>query len=122
MVNGRVDADLQIWLPVELVDISGTSHSVEAVLDTGFDGSLSLPRQMLDRLGWEPDLPVNVTMANGQSAVWDTWEGSVIWHTRSRDILVFEVEQAPLLGMELMSGSRLTVEAIGGGDVLIEEL
>ena len=82
----------------------------------------SLPRLLLDRLGWEPDLPVNVTMANGESAAWDTWEGSVIWHTRSRDILVFEVEQAPLLGMELLAGSRLIVEAISDGRVLIEEL
>ena len=122
MVSGRVDADLQIWVPIELVDICGTSHSTEAVLDTGFDGSLSLPRELINRLGWEPELPVVVMMANGERTAWDTWDGVVIWHTRVRDVLVFEVEQHPLLGMELVSGSQLTIQARNGGQVLIEEL
>lgn len=122
MVNGRVDVDLQIWVPIEVVDIYGTPHSTEAVLDTGFDGSLCLPRELINRLGWEPELPVVVMMANGERTAWDTWDGVVIWHNRVRDILVFEVEQQPLLGMELLSGSQLTIQAREGGQVLIEEL
>ncbi len=105
-----------------MVDIHGTSHSTEAVLDTGFDGSLSLPRDLINRLGWEPELPVGVMMANGERTLWDTWDGVVIWHTKVRDVLVFEVEQPPLLGMELVAGSQLTIQAREGGQVLIEEL
>ena len=69
-----------------------------------------------------PELPVSVTMANGERIIWDTWDGMVVWHGRVRDILVFEVDQAPLVGMELFAGSQLTVQVRNGGDVLIREL
>lgn len=122
MIRGRVDSDLQLILPIAVRAGDGSFHGAEAVLDTGFDGCLSLPREFIDILGWEPDLPVNVTMADGTLAIWDTWDGQISWHGRVRDILVFEVEQAPLLGVKLFAGSQLTAQFRNGGEVSIEEL
>ena len=82
---------MQVWIPIEVVDNDGHSYTTEAVLDTGFDGFLSLPQELIARLGWEPELPVSVTMANGERIIWDTWDGMVVWHGRVRDILVFGV-------------------------------
>ena len=59
-------------------------------------------------------------MADGQNVLWDTWDGYVLWHGHIRNILIFETEETPLLGMELLQGSQLIVQV--GGDVLIEEL
>lgn len=43
-------------------------------------------------------------------------------HGRMRPVLVYISDSRPLLGMELLNGSRLTVDAWEGGDVVIEEV
>ena len=44
---------MQVWIPIEVVDNDGQSYTTEAVLYTGFDGSLSLPQELIARLGWD---------------------------------------------------------------------
>ena len=61
-------------------------------------------------------------MSNGQNVLWDTWDGYVLWHGRIRNILIFETEETPLLGMELLEGNQLTIQVRAGGEVMIEEL
>ena len=122
MMRARVDANLQALVPLLVQSKDGQLHSTVAVLDTGFDGCLSLPHQSIRELGLEPDLSVNVIMADGQNVLWDTWDGYVLWHGHIRNILIFETEETPLLGMELLQGSQLIVQVQVGGDVLIEEL
>ena len=44
------------------------------------------------------------------------------WHGRLSDALVLKSDSAPLLGMTLLWGSRVTVDALTDGQVTIEEL
>ncbi len=122
MIRGRVDLDLQVIVPIEVRGKDGIVRSIEAVLDTGFDGCLSLPGDLIDQLGWESDLPVNVKLANGGEVLWDTWDGYVVWHGRLLNALIFEVNETPLLGMELLEDSQLNIQVLPGGNVLIEEM
>ncbi|MBA2345915.1 MAG: hypothetical protein H0V83_12630 [Rubrobacter sp.] len=51
----------------------------------------------------------------------DYYEGRVLWHGAVRSVAVIGAEGQPLIGMEMLRGSRLTLDAEPGGEVLVEE-
>ena len=44
------------------------------------------------------------------------------WHGRPSDVLVLQSDSVPPLGMTLLWGSRVTMDALNDGEVTIEEL
>ena len=60
--------------------------------------------------------------AAGRTVEVNVYLARVIWHGRERAVQVLATEGGPLVGMALLRGSRLTVEAAPDGPVLVEEL
>ncbi len=52
----------------------------------------------------------------------NTYAGSVNWHDQFQDVLVVESEGTAMVGMNLIWGSRVTLEAREDGDIVIEPL
>ena len=100
----------------------GTSLEVEAVIDTGFDGELTLPSRTIRRLGYPYVGSAGGTLADGSEVQFDYHQGRVLWHGAVRPIAVIAAEGQPLIGMALRRGSRLSVEALPGGEVTVSEL
>ena len=109
-------------MTIDALDREGRAHSVEAVVDTGFTGSLTLPAESIRRLGLAHIGNRTFELANEQQSRFDIYRASVSWHDRARYIVVLQSEGAPLLGMALLWDSRLTLDALDGGAVEIEEL
>ncbi len=122
MIRGRVDARREARVTLELRDSDGQFQSIAGVVDTGFNGHLTLPLEVIRRLELEPLVPTNVTLATGVRSRLNTWSGQVRWHDGPGPIRILESEGIPLLGMELLQDSQLVVQVQVGGDVLIEEL
>ncbi len=61
-------------------------------------------------------------LANGELFDFQVYLGSVSWHSRISDVLVLQSDSAPLLGMALIWGSRVTMDAYSDAEVTIEEL
>ncbi len=122
MIRGRVDSHRQAWVQLDLKSRTGRLQRIEAVVDTGFDGNLTLPPNIIRELDFEPELEVNVVLATGAADRVKTWNGDVIWHEQVRSLLILESSGTPLLGMELLEDSQLTMQARINGDVLIERL
>ena len=106
---------------MEIAGRDGQIHSFAGVLDTGFNGHLTLPPELIRRLDLEPELQTDVTLATGARERLDTWHGYIIWHGRPRSINILETPGNPLVGMRLLAGSQLTIQARVNGAVLIEE-
>ena len=104
------------------MDGSGRSQSLEFVLDTGFTGYLTLPPESIRRLALRSVGQRTFELANGDLFDFQVYIGSVSWHGRPSDVLVLESDSAPLLGMTLLWGSKVTVDALHNGQVTIEEL
>ena len=51
MVRGVINDGLELVVVVEISNGDGAVESVEAVLDTGFGGDLTLPPDVVERLG-----------------------------------------------------------------------
>ena len=105
-----------------ILDSAGRSWPVNAVIDTGFTGDISLPTSTIRRLSLRPLGQRTFTLANGELSVMNAYSGRIIWHERPRDVVVIQSEDAAMIGMNLIWGSRVTLEARTDGDVMIEEL
>jgi len=122
MIRGEVNeySEAIIHLAVRAPD--GSEREIEAVIDTGFNGSLTLPSAVITafRLPWRSR--GLVTLANGTEDQCDIFAASVVWDGSPRHILVEAAETDPLVGMMLLQGYRLRVDVIQGGSVIIETL
>lgn len=124
---GSVAADgSEPLLPLELVagagNGAGSRDQVEAVIDTGFDGELTLPAATIRRLGYPYAGSAGGTLADGSEVQFDYHEGRVLWHEKARPVAVIAAEGQPLVGMALLRSSRLLVDAEPGGEVTVSEL
>ena len=104
------------------MDGEGRPRSVEVVLDTGFTGYLTLPPESIRQLGLPSVGQRTFELANGELFEFQVYFGSVSWHGRPSDVLVLQSDSVPLLGMTLLWGSRVTMDALNDGEVTIEEL
>ena len=122
MIRGTVFPNRQALIAVALLDTAGQFQTFEFILDTGFDGDLSLPRQTLQRLEVLPEGRLPVELADGSRTTARTWEATALWDGERRTVSIMESEGEPLLGMSLLWQNRIILEARAFGDLVIERL
>ena len=126
MIRGEVarnsDGGLEAWITVSAMDAYGELQQYEVIVDTGFTGWLTLPEAEIPRLGLVRAGSRYSIIASGNEEEFEYYETSVLWHGQLHEIEVFQSIDQPLMGMELLEGSRVSVDAWDGGSVSIEEL
>ncbi len=122
MIRGKVNPHLEAIIPLVLRDGTGVELHVEAVVDTGYNGYLSLPHSLIAQLGFEFLLQGDGTLADGSQVSFEVYNGFVVWDGRITTIEVDSVDGAPLVGMALLKGFDLHIRTLLGGDVLIETI
>ena len=122
VIRGRVTEARQALLTVRIVDASGIAHPLEFQLDTGFNGWLTLPTNVIDRLGLIATAPQTVSLADGQRVELRTFVASALVDGQPHNVFVVESGGNPLFGMSMLWGSSVTIQAWEGGAVIIEEV
>ena len=122
MIYGVINFRREATLPLVVGNGSGQRELVETVIDTGFDGFLSLPSAIILRLGLPWTISNPATLGDGSETVFDFYAGTVIWDGQYRTVDIAEAETEPLLGMAMLYGYRLQIDAVEGGSVKIEVL
>ncbi len=110
------------YVSLTVYDASGATHEIEFVLDTGFNGGLTLTPALMRQLGVRPTARVRNRLANGAEDYAEA--GSV---TIALDKTLVEAQAVvyadnPLLGTELLTDWHIYIEAAENGEVLIEPL
>lgn len=122
-MHGRVVGDgSEPLITLNVRDGSGRDAPIEAVIDTGFTGELTLSPESVSALSLRFQGDGTATLADGRVESYEIYRAAMFWHGLSRLVLVYDVPGPPLVGMELLGGSELRVEATLGGRVEIEEL
>ena len=121
MMQGRVNQRCEAVISVA-VKGRDKLKSVDAVIDTGFNGFLSLPIAVIRELGLPWSYRDRATLGDGSETLFDVYNAEVIWNGQYREIEVNAAEIEPLLGMRMLRGYRLQVDTIEGGLVAIEML
>lgn len=120
---GAVTAGDEAVLAVTVLEPSGTREQrIEAVVDTGFTGHLTLRPETVAH----PALPAigsaESVLADGSIAIEDVCLARVVWYGAPRSVRVLVADAVPLLGMSLLRGGELRVEAEPGGAVVVRPL
>src|SRR5690242_11529968 len=106
MIRGTVNSHREAIISIIVLDANGQPHALDAVIDTGFNGSLTLPSATIAALGLLWRNRGNTVLANGMVEDCDIYTGVILWDSQPRNILVESAETDPLVGMQLMSGYR----------------
>ena len=123
MTSGKVvqtlSGGLQPWLTVPIESPDGELHQCDFILDTGFTGSLALPESTIEELRLIRTGSETVVLGNGEEHSFDYYMASIIWQGRRRRTDIYRSRSQSLLGMELLEGGHIAVDAWEGGVVSV---
>lgn len=121
MISGRI-RNREAIVDLEISRPGQPSRQLEAIIDTGYNGYLTLPSPLVTILG----LPLagyrRGMLADGTVTRLAVHLASIVWNGRQKEVLVSQAAGAPLVGMSLLEGNRLTMDVLEDGDVTIETL
>ena len=95
-------------------------QEVEAVIDTGFNGYLTLPDSLVVRLGLPCHSSTTAMLGDGSTRALFQYEAAVVWGGQERDVLVLAAEGGPLVGMAMLYGHDVFLNIVKGGRVTIQ--
>ena len=122
MMTGVVSAYLEALVRITIRGPGGQEQEVETVIDTGFDGALTLPPALITTLGLPWRRRGRALLADGTDTLFDIYEALVVWDGTPRRIAVDAADTDPLIGMSLLYGYELTIQTVEGGSVMIQAL
>lgn len=98
-----------------LVTLLVNSTEIEAILDTGFNGSLLLPLTTVKELQLPFVGATEYVLADGTFAYAEIFSAEVQWLAGKRYVLVVGLDtDFPLVGMRLIKNIRIVLEASKG--------
>lgn len=122
MIQGTVSSDREIVIRLEVLAGSQSPISIQAIVDTGFNGSLTLPVGVLNTLGASAAGIRRAELGDGNLVELDAYFVTVKWRDEDRQVLALQAEAMPLVGMSLLWGSRVRFDAQDGGPVTIDAI
>lgn len=120
MIEGAVNSHYEAVVPLSLQGPGGRLQEVEAVVDTGYNGYLTLPPSLIARLELRHRSHGQANLADGSVAYFDYYGVTVLWDGSLRDVDAGEMDSRPLVGMRLMDGHDLIIRVRIGGRVVIQ--
>ena len=96
--------------------------AVEFIVDTGFDGELSLPSHLARLLDAEIAGRQTLVLADGTTIFSPYYRVVLDWEEEDRLTEVLLLDGDPLLGVQLIEGYWLHSQMTSGGEVDIEPL
>lgn len=121
MITGVVQSD-EARIRLKVKGLRGREQEVEAVIDTGYTASLTLPPAVIAALGLHWQSMDRFTLADGSDCIFDVYVAKLQWEGKVRTILVDEVDSEPLVGMRLLRGHELKMQVRARGKVSIKRL
>src|SRR5262249_49937051 len=121
MVNGKVNTRLQVIVPITILSSHGPVI-VDAMLDTGFEGLLTLTDHIISSLGLNFHSTGSAILADGVVVNTDRYHVNIEWDGSQHSILAYELGDFPLVRMPPLQGQRIIIDALPGGPVQIQTL
>jgi clan AA aspartic protease len=122
MMQGVVNQNCEATISLVISNATRQTKLIEAVIDTGYTGFLSLPSELIVALNLPWTGIDRGTLGDGSEVTFEVYAAKVIWDGEYLDIPVNEAETDPLVGMGLIYGYDLQIQAVEGGRVTITML
>src|SRR6187431_2045987 len=121
MIAGQVRGDEGI-IRLTIKGSGRRQQECEAIIDTGYTGSLTLPSAVISALALKWLSVGRGQLADGSDCLFDVYEANVVWDRKVRRVLISETEADPLVGMALLEGFELKMQVQSGGKITIKRL
>ena len=119
MIEGVVNDALEAVVTLTLQGPAGQAQDIEAELDTGYSGFLTLPNTVVTELGLPFAYIGRALLANDDEVTFDVHDATVLWDGRPRHIKADATGSTPLVGMLLLDNHRLVMDVVRGGRVTV---
>lgn len=111
MLKGSVNALGEPLVSITLLSRDGRAHSHRAVIDTGFNGTLSLPEKLAKQYGWQWVGYESYQIATGDVVQEKVFLGRIRWFKQTQDIAaVASHADDILIGTKLLRRSKLWID------------
>ena len=120
MIEGFVNANLEAVVPLSLRGPAGQAREVDAVIDTGYSGFLTLPPSLVAELELPYVLTSRATLADDTEVGFSVYLVTALWDSRPRHIEADAVGSTPLVGMSILDEHDLIIQVRNGGRVVIQ--
>jgi clan AA aspartic protease len=117
MITGFVNVEFEPIIPLSIRRADGKVFTQDAIVDTGFNGWLSLPPDLIAELNLKWKRRGRAILGDGSECVFNVYEAVVVWDDSLLTIPVDEADSDPLVGMSLMEGYELKMQIFEGGRV-----
>ena len=115
MITGIVNADFEQIISLSICGSDGKVYTQDTILDTGFNGWLSLPPDLIAELNLKWKRRGRAILGDGSECVFNVYEAVLVWDENFLTIPIDEANSEPLVGMSLMEGYQLVVQVFEGG-------
>jgi clan AA aspartic protease len=122
MIAGIVNVDFEPIIPLLICGSDGKVYTQDAIVDTGFNGWLSLPPDLIAALNLKWKRRGRAILGDGSECVFNVYEATLIWDGNFLTIPIDESDSEPLVGMSLMENYQLTVQVFAGGRVELNKI
>lgn len=119
MIEGVVNAAYEAVITLAVQGLTEQPREIEAVIDTGFTGFLTVTPALATELGLTLEGTGRATLADGSEVTFDLYEVALLWDGQLRYVLADEADTTPLVGMRLLDGCDLSIRVGSGGPVVI---
>ena len=120
MIEGVVNAAYEAVIRLTVQGPSRQEQDIEAVIDTGFTGFLSLPSGVVVDLGLPFLNASQATLADGSEVTLSVYRAMVLWDGEPRYVRAYAADAMPLAGMRLLDSHDLSIQVREGGRVVIQ--
>ncbi len=120
MITGRVNAYDEAVVTLVLLEPTGQTQEIEAIIDTGFTGFLTVTPAMVAALELPFQIMGRATLTDGRETTFPMHAVTVMWDGQAVTVDAEAAGTTPLVGMRLLSDYRLCVDIHDGGLVTIE--
>jgi clan AA aspartic protease len=121
MIEGIVESN-EAKIRVKVRGPDGREDDFDAVVDTGYTSSLTLPAAQIAKLGLDWKGFDRCILGDGSECLFDIYAGEVQWDGQWKNVTIDEAASDPLVGMELMNGFEIIIQVRNGGQVTIKKL
>lgn len=122
MIAGIVNADFESIITLSVCGFDSKIYTQDAIVDTGFNGWLSLPPDLITQLNLRWKRRGRAILGDGSECIFNVYEAVVVWDDILITIPVDEADSEPLVGMSLMEGYQLMVEVFVEGRVELNKV
>lgn len=121
MIHGKV-IDLQARLEVTFRLPNVPDIRLEFVVDTGFEGALTLPPDAVAALGLPLIQEISANLADDSAVKTNIHSATILWNGEEIKVAVLAMGRRPLLGTALLSKKRLCADFEENGNVAVGDI